>query len=298
MNARAFSLVEMLVVIAIVSVLAAILLPTVQASMEMARRTACAGNCRQIGIGDTFYMDEANGWMPTMGYFAGTIMPTMSSYYSNPGVAIPQYMFDLWPDSIRWCPSIEPYCTPDAKRYLSSMGQFYYPATVKNGGLAFGYHRPALSENVAILMYDRAVDCYANRSASISSGINFLKPLKRGWAVNFRTSVGPTGQMSNYGGRNFDPTYTALANDLVKSGPWSDNIVPHSGNPIYTGARQGFDGGNVLWQDGSVKWRLNERVSVPYYLNVLRGVDSDGWAVAQDGYIWAVAGAWRVAPIP
>ena len=61
---RAFTLIELLVVVAVIAVLISILAPALSGARAATRRTACASNLRQIGIGIHTYADENRGFTP------------------------------------------------------------------------------------------------------------------------------------------------------------------------------------------------------------------------------------------
>jgi len=60
MKRTAFTLVELLVVVAIIAVLVAILLPAVQSAREAARQVACLANLKQLGMAHLYYLRDNN----------------------------------------------------------------------------------------------------------------------------------------------------------------------------------------------------------------------------------------------
>ena len=78
-TARAFTLIELLAVIAIVALLVALLLPSLQRAQELANRVVCGSNVRLIAVSCIGYAEDNDGWPPRenrAGYASACEYPT------------------------------------------------------------------------------------------------------------------------------------------------------------------------------------------------------------------------------
>lgn len=94
---RGFTLVELLAVITIVAILAAILVPAIGQIRAQARETQCKSNLHQIGLGMLMYIADHKGWLPYNESDPSRLWrQKVAAYTPNPRDA-----------SVWWCPAEE-----------------------------------------------------------------------------------------------------------------------------------------------------------------------------------------------
>jgi prepilin-type N-terminal cleavage/methylation domain-containing protein/prepilin-type processing-associated H-X9-DG protein len=140
-----FTLVELLVVIAVIAILAAVLLPALRGARAKAQRVVCVGNLRQINLGVRMYSDDSRDVSPTgaitnqdfltplySGYKA-----LMKNYVGLKGTSSPQ-------DKLFACPAdiFNPFWVfgppitkpPFIKKSVHDASDYDYSSYVFNGG--------------------------------------------------------------------------------------------------------------------------------------------------------------------
>ncbi len=99
-RSTAFTLVELLVVLAIIAILVALTLPAVQAAREASRKTQCRNNLRQLGVALHLYHDTYRTF--PSGYI---FSPSAPASPTTPPVPLSSHRFDAPPPTIVIAPN-------------------------------------------------------------------------------------------------------------------------------------------------------------------------------------------------
>jgi len=99
-KSKEFTLIELLLVVAIIAILAGLLLPALSRAKESGRQIACSGNLKQIGTAAVMYTSDWSGYFPGMISGINNFIRNLEPYTGIP------YSSDVnFDPKIYFCPS-------------------------------------------------------------------------------------------------------------------------------------------------------------------------------------------------
>ncbi len=213
---RAFTLIELLIVIAIISILAAILFPVFGRARENARRTSCLSNQKQLGLAFMQYFQDYDERFPLLG--KGGAAETSWFFTVQPYIKSIQLMRCPSDDAATWVPDAD-YLNPLITTILATSTRYRRASYALNGYLPDGNSNPGQGGNFPHIA-----------SIARASNVIFLSETPSTFAGNY--------------------FHAHVWNPPVSTGHWTTDV----NRPDDIAYNRHLEGFNATFLDGHAKW--------------------------------------------
>jgi len=274
LNRSGFTLVELLVVISIIAILAALLFPAIQAAREAARRTQCISDQRQLAIAMHLHVDSR-------GYFPALRAPLRPNDFG--GITGTPTIADA---GLTWLGFLLPYIeqnTAWAQINSGTLERAFYELVIPitrcgsgnraHGDTRISYVVNAGPQNPISPLYDR-------RYRSFNGGVDWTLIETTVSSVIATREFGlPTGH------RREDLMYTLFFDHYIAEGNWADsdtgricrtrvsisNVASMDGTSMTILLSENLDAGHWVWYNRdypefpmATHWDIREEITGPF----------------------------------